>query len=267
MLDMHTHSTLSHDGENDMREMVEHAFKSGLKVIASTEHIDLNVYYSSKYKNNILIPRGHKEIRKLKEEYADKIKLIYGVEFAQSVHDKAFAKEIIDEYQFDYVLGSVHAVREISDFYYLDYNELDNHDLMTKFFNETLEMVEWGEIDAVAHLTYPLRYIVGRCKIDFKLSTFDNKIREIFKVMVAKNIALELNTCGMRLDNYNRPDPDFGYFELYKEMGGDMVTIGSDAHNKQFIGCDIPAALKKLKEIGFDRVTYFEKRKPFYLDI
>ncbi|MDR1754165.1 MAG: histidinol-phosphatase HisJ family protein [Eubacterium sp.] len=267
LMDLHTHSTLSHDGSDEIRKNIERAVMLGIKVFATTEHIDLNVYYDKRYKNNILIKRGNKIINDLKKEYEKDIKIIYGVEFAQGIHNKALADKITDEFRFDYILGSVHTIRGEQDFYYIDYKSRDANNLLKRYFDEIIEMIDWGNIDAVAHLTYPLRYIIGRDGLNFDIKMFDDKIREIFRLMTDKKIALELNACGLRIPRYNRPDPDFDYIKIYKMAGGELLTIGSDSHSAAHVGSGVREAQIKAVECGFDKLVYFENRKPCFLSL
>lgn len=281
MTDTHIHSTLSFDGENTAEEMIKASIEKGLSVIALTEHLDVNELGNEYYRFEELIKKGFSEIPPLQKKYGDRITLLYGVELGQALSDAGYSLELLEKHDYDYVLGSIHAVNGYKDFYYIDFNSMVNtsegtaeiKNLLIKYFNEILEMIKWGKqgrINAIAHLTYPLRYIIGRSKIDFDILAYDEInciIDEIFLEMIKHEIVLEINTGGLRADNYNRTDPDFYYIKRYFDFGGRLVTIGSDAHRVPDIGKGYETAMFYAKQAGFDKITCFKKRKPFFINI
>ena len=89
---------------------------------------------------------------------------------------------------------------------------------------------------------------------------------EILKRLVSKNIGLEVNTGGYHY-GLGQPNPCACVIRRYKELGGEIITIGADAHSPEKIGYDFPKAASLLKECGFDYYTVFQDRKPQFLKL
>lgn len=265
--DLHTHSTFSFDGTATVREMAEKAISLGMEVLALTEHIDVNEYYCDEFRMHELIPLAAREMPSLIEEFSGKITLLYGVELAQAHRYKALTERLLGEYPFDYIIGSLHAVRGQADFYVLDYPRLDINALFAQYFDEILAMLEYGRLDTIGHLTYPLRYITGRCRIAVDLGIHRDKIAAVFTAAAKKDIAVEVNTGGLRATGYGKLDPHEEFLALYRECGGRLICFGSDAHRVKDLGAGIPEAVEAAKRAGFREGVYFVKRKPYFYDL
>ena len=164
------------------------------------------------------------------------------------------------------MLGSVHNLKNMEDFYFLDYKQYDIYSLLQQYFNSLLDLAKWNKTDSLAHLTYPLRYIVAREKIDVDMSKFDDIIEEIFSVIIANNKAIELNVSGLSMD-MNDTLPNKAYIKKFHDMGGKYVTVGSDSHYFDKVCNNIDKGYDILKECGFDSFTIFEKRQPKLITI
>ncbi|MCL1822581.1 MAG: histidinol-phosphatase HisJ family protein [Oscillospiraceae bacterium] len=269
IIDTHTHTNFSFDGENSPREMINCALESGLHALTFTDHIDVNDYYDSHYNQSRLMPLAAAEIPALIEIYADKIHIGFGAEIGQYIQNPALSKRLIAEFKLDYVIGSTHSIRGYKDFYYLDFKnkELEPEKIMQTYFEETLEMVENADIDVIGHLTYPLRYITGRNHIPVGMSKYTDIIQEIFKSAVRRNIGLEINTGGLRKPEYNKADPGLEYIKLFRELGGEIITIGSDAHRTTDLAAHFNAAAEIAESAGFKKIAYFIKRKPVFVGL
>ncbi|MCL2638145.1 MAG: histidinol-phosphatase HisJ family protein [Oscillospiraceae bacterium] len=267
IIDTHVHSNFSFDGEHSPREMIEKAIELGLYALTFTDHIDVSNYYSSYYKQSELMPLGAAEIPPLIEEYADRIRIGFGAELGQFMHEPALAEKLIADFGFDFVIGSIHEVREHEDFYYLDYHSQDIPKLLRLYFAEMLETAQHADVDVLGHLTYFLRYITGRDGIAVDLTEYTENIREIFKAAVGRGIGLEINTGGLRKQGYGRADPGLEHVKMFKEAGGEIITIGSDAHRTSDLAADFREGAEIAKAAGFRRIAYFEKRKPVFVDI
>ena len=267
ILDTHVHSNFSFDGDNSPREIIERALELGLCALTFTDHIDVSDYYGSYYKQSELMPKGAVEIPKIITEYNDKISLGFGAELGQFMQNPELAGQLIADFKLDFVIGSVHEVRGYRDFYYLNYNELDVPLLLELYFNEMLETAQSADIDVLGHLTYPLRYITGNYKIAVDLNKYAEIIHEIFKVAVSRNIGLEINTSGLRKPGNMGTFPGIEHVKLFRELGGEILTIGSDAHRVSDLGAGFTDAVKIAKAAGFRQTAYFINRKPIFIDL
>ena len=104
--------------------------------------------------------------------------------------------------------------------------------ILTRYFEEILELCQWGQFDSLAHLTYPLRYITGQYHIPVDLSRYDSIIDEILRTLAQKGLGLEINTAGLRRE-IGQTAPTLPYIKRFRQLGGEILTFGSDAHRAQ----------------------------------
>lgn len=259
--DSHTHSTQSPDGKNTVREMTERAASLGIEHYTITDHLEINKFYDPEFLYEEPVKESSLILPPLIEEFKGKLDLHYGVELGQPLHDMALTERMLESYDFEFIIGSCHMVRGWDDFYFLDYDKVDPHYLMKLYFEELLEMVEWGKFDVLGHLTYPLRYIEGDFGIKIDMERFDPIIKEIFRTLVRNNMGIEINTSGLR-EKIGVTLPNEKYVRMYRELGGEIVTVGSDAHCVGHLGSGIIRGLELARKCGFDRIFYFDHRKP-----
>ena len=138
--------------------------------------------------------------------------------------------------------------------------------LLTTYWEEEREVIAWGQFDALGHLTYPLRYIEGDHGIPVDLSKHQEAIDGIFRALIDSGKALEVNTSGLR-QKIGRALPDLPLVRRYRELGGELVTLGSDAHCVEDLGKGIEAGMDLLREAGFRRFAVYEQHKPILLPL
>lgn len=264
--DLHTHTSFSFDGEHGAEEMVFRAIELKIEHYAITDHLEINEYNLPEFRYPEILKEAKEVIPALIEKYKEKINLIRGIELGQPVHDIALAERLLSEGQYDYIIGSCHMIRGYQDFYFLDYDKNDPVKLLDTYFDELIEMAQWGEFDTLAHITYPLRYIVGDKGIKIDMSRYEKQIEKLFSVIIEKNIALEINTSGLR-QNIGETLPGEALLRKYYDMGGRLITIGSDAHKPEDIGKGIAEGIALAKKIGFSAVSVYKKRKPIMINI
>lgn len=264
--DFHNHSTQSPDGENSVEEMVLRAIELGMKHYTITDHLEINKFYDEEFLYEEPVRQSSVILPELKEKYKDKISLQYGVELGQPLHDMELTNRMLDSYNYDFIIGSCHMVRGYDDFYFLDYNEIDPQFLLNLYFEELLEMAEWGKFDSLGHLTYPLRYITGDKKIPVDMQPYENIIDEIFRTLIKNNIGMEINTSGLR-QNIGLTLPDYKYVKRFYDLGGRILTIGSDAHCCADLGKGIAEGIEIAKKAGFSEIACFKNRKPEFIKI
>lgn len=264
--DLHTHSTLSFDGKSSAEDMVKRAAGLGIRHYALTDHIDLGEFPDPEFDLEATVNGAREQLPELQKKYADRIELLYGVELGQAVHDRALAEKLLTENDYDFVIGSAHFIRGHEDFYFLDYTGMDVPKLMKLYFEELLETAEWGRFDVLGHITYPLRYITGDHGIEVDMSGFVGIIDEILRTVIKNGKGIEINTSGLR-QKYGRMFPDADIVNRYRELGGEILTIGSDAHCTEDLGKGISEGIAAAKAAGFDRITVFRKRRPEFVKI
>ena len=270
----HCHSVYS--GDVDKRRgasidlLAARACELGLGSIAVTDHLEID-----QTMGNIFPPLDNDGIRRdilaAKEKYKGRTEVVYGVELAQACHKMQKTQEILAEYKYDFIIGSVHCVRGFPDFSDMEYSAVSDPMLAHSwelYLAEMREMVEWGGFDTLAHITYPYRYFHrhGRENIIKVHEKGREQFEPVLRRIIEKGIALEVNTSGLRQnDGCTFPHEDL--IRFYRELGGELVTVGSDAHYACDLAADIPRIYELLASLGFKAVLTFRERKPVYRDL
>ena len=267
--DQHTHSEYSMDSRNRIEDICDKAIEIGLDELVITDHLDLN---SNEMIASLETPyeadKAYSEMCRYRDIYRDRLKLSVGVELGQAHDCPDKAKEILEKYRYDQVIGSVHNLRGMPDFYLMAFYKITGRQcqlFLTQYFKELEEVVNFGYFDTLAHLTYPLRYFKEGGH-DLSLEPHMSTIKRIFEKLITKGKALEVNTSGYRKD-LGCPLPDLDILKLYYDMGGRLITVGSDAHYVEDIGADIRRTYDELKKIGFTHIASFTDRKPSLKEI
>lgn len=279
IIDCHTHSRNSSDADNDtVRERCIKAMEIGLDAMAITDHCEINRFYEKSH-YNITKPliydefgfeKGFRasisETCEAKDEFKGKFNLICGVELGQATYDTTLADKILLDERIDFVIGSVHELPNHEDFAFLDYSKEDIPKLMEENFQEVLKLCKWNGFDVLGHLTYALRYIEGEYGCEVDLKPYKDIIAEIFKTIIKNGKGIEINSSGLR-QKYKKAFPDLEFVKLYKDLGGEILSVGSDCHKTSDLAAGIPKAIEIAKAAGFEKIAYFKKRKPYFINI
>jgi histidinol-phosphatase (PHP family) len=208
----------------------------------------------------------YEELAAVRERYAGLVKVIIGTELGQPQVNPAAAKAFLAEHPLDFVIGSVHNMENDLDVYYYDFDQVDGAALFDHYLDWLIQMACTCDFDVVGHITYPLRYLFERKGERISLRPFEEKLRHLFKILIQSGRGIELNTSGMtRL--MQETLPPFSVVRLYRECGGEIITIGSDAHTRRQIGIYSRRAPDLLKAAGFRYQTVYEERRPFFIPL
>ncbi len=200
----------------------------------------------------------------------------FGVEIGQALHDTAAAERILAEYDFDYVIGSVHRTEHYKNINLISDIEHERRCAIAEHYKEMLSLAEWGKFSILAHMTFILRFtgidtpsglVIDKTKRSRAVfETHKPVIDKILQTIISKEIALEVNCSGYR-HGLGGPMPSAEFIGRYRELGGRLVTIGSDAHRTSDVASGIPEGCGLLKELGFSEVCVFEKKEPKFIKI
>ncbi|MBO5851388.1 MAG: histidinol-phosphatase HisJ family protein [Clostridia bacterium] len=265
MISLHNHTIYSHDGHSTVNEIIESAIEKNMKAVALTDHIDMllfeerNIYENAK--------SCYADFLKAKEKYDGKIKILMGAEMGEEIFEPEKAQKIRNIGEFDVFLASCHFVKSFGYEYDVCYADVPmwSHNKINRFLNDyfdiLLKTVKETDFDVLSHLDYPLRYANAIYKKDYDTTKHDSVIKEILKIVAKKGKALEVNTKNG--DDMGVFLPSTYYLNMFNEVGGKYVTLGSDAHFASRLLNGIEKGKKLLKDCGFDDYYYFEKRKPY----
>ena len=266
-IDLHMHTKSSFDGNFSALEMCESAIANELSTIAITAHFDVDFF--ERHNLDFRQKSSYEDICAVREALSDKIRLLRGIEMGQPTYEPELTEKSLARYEYDFVIGSIHNPRNQPDYGDFDYAALSQseiYSMLDNYFEEELLLAKWNGFDTFAHLTYPMRYIVQADRNDIELERYNEITDEIFKVLVANGKALEINTSGLR-QPIGKTMPTENYVRRFKELGGEFLTLGSDAHFTQHVGAGIDEGYAIAERCGFEYVTYFENRKPVKVKI
>ncbi len=267
LMDMHTHTDNSFDGNYPATLMCEQAIHKGIKTVAFTDHFDVDFYEAHNLEMRQV--QSFFEVSKAREVFKDKLKVLVGIELGQPTYELELTEKSLAKFNYDFVIGSIHNLRNMPDFGDLNYGEMSDDEiygLLEQYFKEELLLAQWNKFDTLAHLTYPLRYLAANNRRDITTERFSDIIDEIFKTLAQNGKALEINTSGLR-QAIGKTMPTIDYVKRFRELGGEMITLGSDAHFTDHIGAGIADGFEIAAAAGFDRVFIFEKRTPVAIKI
>lgn len=264
LADTHVHSMFSQDSESALSDIYKAAQEKKIDVVCITDHADVKPTSDMER----IVQNRKNILRAIEEERSKGADLLLGIELAcggfypdNSIFQRA-EQMLLSIGQYDCVIGSVHSVGATStarnDYMAMSKQELI--DYLARYFDAVLAMLEYGNPDILAHLTYPLRYINGKYKKDLDWRTLETKIREIFTRIIQKGVALEINTSNLG-SGYDYLMPEEDMIKLYLQMGGRLLTLGSDAHKPENVGKGFVPTIQKLKQWNVEELYYVKNRK------
>jgi histidinol-phosphatase (PHP family) len=258
MFDYHMHSFVSYDGHATAHEMLAAAEEAGLKEICFTDHLDYDplnpdnvMTFSTEAYNEAYDALAHPTI-----------KIRRGFEFGMLPDNAETLQNDLKRRHFDFVIGSVHFVQGY-DIYlpaYWEHVTVDQAELQS--LQQTLDCVKQHcDFDVLGHLTYISKLGRNPSKRPVEYARYREIIDEILRILVQKGKGLEVNTSGMDRAGVFLPTAE--YLRRFRELGGEIVTVGSDAHNAQRVGQYCKEASQMIADI-FGYVCTFADRKPIF---
>jgi histidinol-phosphatase (PHP family) len=262
LTDYHMHSTCSPDGSRTMEQMAAAAVKAGLQEICFTDHLDTVEWGTYAPRTDFPWAEALRQVRKAREKWGDRLTIRLGAELGEAAlaFDRA-EKLLSDAPELDFVIGSAHMTgprygRE--DLYYLPRaDEAYYNDVIADYLDDVLALARWGKCSVLGHLTLPVRYIWDNARLAMDFSAHTDAVAEIFREIIPKGLGIECNT--------NRgavPLPDESILRLYREMGGEIITIGSDAHSPSKVGAGFDTMRQIALDCGFTEYYTFHNRVP-----
>ncbi len=276
LIDLHTHSNLSPDGSDEPQVMASRAAELGIAHFALTDHIEVDEFGDGEWDYPAAIERTEPAYKAIRDEFAGRMNVYYGAELGQALYDLPTAEKILSEHNYDFVIGSVHRTEHYEHMSRIPDTEFDRKRVIKEYFDEMLSLAEWGKFSTLAHMTFLMRFVnidtpngLVVDKTERSQAAFDVHkpiIDKILETIVSKDIALEANSSGYRR-GLGGPMAAAPFIKRYRELGGKMITVGSDAHQFCDVGCDISECYKLLRELGFSEVCVFEKKEPRFVKI
>lgn len=261
LADCHLHSSFSGDSEAPMNAMVQQAIAKGLKTICFTEHNDFHFPGENPHQFELNPDSYLYDLLRAREKYQDQIEILFGVEIGLQEEAAPLNMQLANGYDFDFIIGSLHIINRKDPYYPAYFEGRSDEDAYREYFECTLENLKaFSNYDSLGHLDYIVRY--GKTKdADYSYTKYADYIDPILKLLIEQEKALEINTAGLRY-GLRETNPCLDIVKRYHELGGELITIGSDAHKPEDVGYALDKAGELLKACGFNAYTIFSHRKP-----
>lgn len=260
--DMHTHSEHSHDSVAKIGDMARSAAQKGVRFLAVTDHCD--IYHVPEGDNFSHIRRSGADAARTGAVLTEPVTVLRGVEIGEGFWYPDAQNTLLRMQPYDVIVGGEHNVRSAyadRSFAKIDFSGYTTeqlHVFLTDYFDHVLKMLRSLQPDILAHLTCPLRYILYKYQKQVDMTLFEPVIGEILRYIIDHGIALEVNTSYLKVMGDFLPGREI--LKRYREMGGYLITLGSDAHKPDKVRGGFDEALDCLRQLGFREVFYYQKR-------
>ena len=258
LCDYHTHTHFSFDGRPAATHdaLCRRALEIGLSDIAFTDHCDVNGEEEHLYDFPFDPDASFAAMLEVKEKYKGRLNVVCGIELGNASQYPEAAREVLAAHPYEFVIGSLHNLKGVPDFYHMNFGSMSDgliRQLFDRSLDETLEMVQLPlGITTLGHLTYMQRYVTQAGK-KLDLKPYYDKITAIYGELIQRDIALEINVSSL-WKGLGLPMPSMELLKLYKDCGGKLITIGSDAHDVENLGKAIRKGYAILETVGFHEV-------------
>ncbi len=256
LTDLHLHTKFSWDAEQTMEEIVKKAYKEDIEFIGFTEHLDFHKNHPDSFMF-LDYEKYTKAFHHVKKDFPG---LIKGVEVGEPNLYTDLYEKWMEGKEFDFIMASTHWIdgaTPVFEEYFKRYKSYD--DAYKKYFEELYKLVSYGKFDVAAHLTLVHRQGKNLYK-EYSYEKYKKELDDILKIIISKNIALEVNCSGLRFPS-KELIPDEDVIKAYMKLGGNSFMMGSDSHRVRdsFFGLNEGYAV--LARLGVKEVTIFEKRR------
>lgn len=280
--DYHVHTDFSPDSQYRMEDAVRDAIQMGIDELCFTDHVDYGVqtdwddgtevvYRSglpddpdSMPMKNVNYPKYTAEIARLREKYAGQVAIKLGLEFGIQTTTVEDYRRLFQRYPFDFIILSIHQADNL-EFWNQDYMKgKTQREYNFGYYREMLDVVrQYREYSVLGHMDMVSRYDKNGI---FPVREVEPLIAEILQTVIADGKGIEVNTSSHR---YGLPDltPCREILRLYRELGGEILTLGSDTHRKEHLGAYMDETRKELKTMGFRSFCTYERMKPIFHEL
>lgn len=270
--DYHVHTEFSDDSVYPMENVIRDAVEMGMDEICLTDHVDYGIkddwdgnvrirFRGGEPLANVDYPVYAEKIRILTERYKGRINIKMGLEFGVQMHTIPRFEALFARYPFDFIILSIHQVED-KEFWTQDFQKgRTQKEYNDRYYEELLNVVKhYKNYSVLGHMDLIKRYDEAG---DYPFEQVKPAIEEILKIVIADGKGIEVNTSSHR---YGLSDttPSRDILNLYRSLGGEIITIGSDSHKPEHRGTYIEETKPLLKELGFKQFCTFEKMKPVF---
>lgn len=262
--DFHLHTDFSGDCDVKPEIQIEKAIALGMNRICITDHHDVDVVSDCNFELDL--PAYVSAMEQLREQYRGRIWIEIGIELGLQNHIREYLQKVSEEFTFDFIIGSSHFIDGMDPYFPAFFETRSEKASYERFFQVSLERIRTLDcFDSYGHLDYIVRYGPNQNR-EYRMEDYLEYIDPILKTLIEKGKSLECNTGGFRY-GLRHPNPCEEILCRYRQLGGELITIGSDAHSPDFVGYGFQRAADILKACGFRYYTVYHQRRPEWLPL
>ncbi len=268
LADYHTHSRISPDASASMEDLAAAAVAAGLDELCFTDHVEPIVWGDTVLRKDPYDWAAlQAEFSSAKALWGDRIRLRLGIELGDAPRSFSLCEKMLEKApELDFIIGSIHMLSDRCggrDLYYFDPpDEAAAREGIADYLDLVHQLAEQGDYSVLGHLTLPLRYLNENRGFHLTFDGFEAEVEAVLRTVISRGRGIELNT-----NRGNTPLPDEKWLRMYRALGGEIITLGSDAHNPEFVGCAIQKRQELLRQCGFTRFCTFEKMEPVWHEL
>lgn len=255
--DYHLHSEFSFDSSESIENICKKAIAEGISEIAITDHAEFPLRENAPWPD---FEKRSEVICTCSRKYGKELAVREGVEIGQPWRSKELENRI-SAYQPDFIIASVHELDGFPDPRTIRYTDDIVPAFVEAYLEQMIKMAESCDYDVLGHVTYLFRFLPEDLAVKIKPETFMDQYEKLFRAVISRGKGIEVNCSGLRMPAIQNLLPSQQLLFLYRELGGEIVTVGSDGHSCRSAFSGLEEGYRALKESGFTEAACFEKRK------
>ena len=266
--DCHMHSNHSGDSDTPMEDLINRAIELNFDTICITEHQDSDFPYTHDDEGmfTLDIPSYYNEYIELKEKYSDRLEVLFGIELGLQPICAQSNLEIVKNHPFDFVIGSSHLCNGMDPYFPEFFQGKSEEEAYEEYFKSIIDNINvYKGFDSYGHLDYVVRYGPNK-NTQYNYQKYSGILDEVLTTIIEAGKGIEINTSGLKY-GLGQTHPCTDIIKRYKNLGGEVITVGSDAHATKHVGYQFDIARDILLEAGFEYYTVFKQRKPHYIKL
>lgn len=264
--DFHVHTDFSSDSKAPMELMIQQGIQLGLKKICFTDHMDYDYPPVSDH-TFVFDPEAYmKKLDDMKTKYNKQIEILTGIELGLQPHLTDRLTALVKAYPFDFIIGSSHVIDHMDPYFPEYWVNKSIEDGIHRYFESIIENCRLFQgFHIYGHIDYIIRYVPGQTekRADYAYSYYADILDEVLETIISHGKGIEINTAGLKYGHaFPHPKPEV--LKRYRELGGELITIGSDAHKPEHLCYDFTIVPDLLKSLGYRYYATFSQGKPVY---
>ena len=260
--DYHVHTNHSPDARDTMQDMTARAVALGMDEITFTDHIEINEGGLGFHR--AILESIYEDIQACRQRFGEKITIRFGLEIGQGIYSPEEYGKVIKAFPYDFILCSIHRARGKEDYCERSYSQKTADETLFEYVREIEAYIDGLDFDVFGHIDYPTRYL-QRDGVEYDMEKYEPYFISAFRKLAESGRGIELNISGLRQGRLTMPS--FRLLQLYRQCGGEVLTIGSDSHRADQLGVCYREGIRLIREAGFPYLTTFENRRKRFVKI